>query len=77
MLKNAERLTEMAGREALIAARQMPLEAFQPLAETGMTSPDDALAGTGESGRLDETEAAGARICGSIRGVSFLVLRAT
>jgi len=32
VLKNAERLTEMAGREALIAARQMPLEAFQPLA---------------------------------------------
>jgi hypothetical protein len=31
VLQNAERLTEMAGREALVTARQMPLEAFQPL----------------------------------------------
>ncbi|ABQ88778.1 hypothetical protein RoseRS_0346 [Roseiflexus sp. RS-1] len=35
VLKNAERLAEMAGREALIAARQMPLEAFQALAGDG------------------------------------------
>jgi hypothetical protein len=35
VLKNAERLAEMAGREALVAARQMPLEAFQPLTGDG------------------------------------------
>ena len=35
VLKNAERLAEMAGREALIAARQMPLEAFQALTGDG------------------------------------------
>jgi len=35
VLKNAERLAEMAGREALVAARQMPLEAFQALTGDG------------------------------------------
>lgn len=32
VLNNSERLTEMTGWEALVAARQMALEAFQPLA---------------------------------------------
>lgn len=32
VLNNSERLTEMTGWEALVAARQMALEAFQSLA---------------------------------------------
>jgi hypothetical protein len=35
VLKDPERLAEMAGREALVAAGQMPLEAFQALTGDG------------------------------------------